>query len=101
MIVLTNCLTLVGDYNFTCSTNQVALEMKAAELDATTFCSNGWETKLGGLRSATVKHSGFADYGVTDAAVPSNVGVNDTVIREARMLHRRRTKATKLGFPAV
>lgn len=75
MIVLTNCLTLVGDYNFTCSTNQVALEMKASELDATTFCSNGWETKLGGLKSATVKHSGFADYGSTDAAFPANVGV--------------------------
>lgn len=76
MIVLANCLALVGNYNFTCSTNQIALEMKASELDATTFCSNGWETKLGGLKSATVKHSGFADYGVTDAALPSNVGVN-------------------------
>lgn len=75
MIVLTNCLALVGDYNFTCSTNQVALEVKAAELDATTFCSAGWETKVGGLKSATVKHSGFTDYGSTDAAFPANVGV--------------------------
>lgn len=76
MIVLTNCLALVGNHNFTCSTNQVALEVKAAELDATTFCSAGWETKVGGLCSATVKHSGFADYGSTDAAFPANVGVN-------------------------
>lgn len=75
MIVLTNCLALVGDYNFTCSTNQVALDVKAAELDATTFCSAGWETKVAGLKSATVKHSGYADYGSTDAAFPSNVGV--------------------------
>lgn len=75
MIVLTNCMVLVGDDNFTCATNQVSLEVKAAEVDSTTFCSAGWETKLGGLKSATVKHSGFADYDVTDAAFPANVGV--------------------------
>lgn len=61
--VLTDVRCYIGDVDATGQTNQIALSGSVVNNDATTFGSNGWETPVGGLKSAKVQYNGFAAMG--------------------------------------
>lgn len=61
VFALTSTEVLQAGARLTCATNEVMLDVQAAELDATVFCSAGWTQKIAGLRSWTLSPSGFWD----------------------------------------
>ncbi|GAA5048182.1 hypothetical protein HNP84_000227 [Thermocatellispora tengchongensis] len=82
-IALTNAYCYVHAHNFTCDTNQLALNAEAATLDRTTFCHQGWTTLAGGgLKSGTFSMGGFWQSAASDAVDPqayADLGVADRV----------------------
>jgi hypothetical protein len=57
--VLTGVNTWVGGHDFTCDTNEASLGIEVDEQENTTFCSGGWRSRIGGLRSVSADLSGF------------------------------------------
>jgi hypothetical protein len=51
--------------------NEVNINATAAQLDSTNFATSGWQTSIGGLRSATLDLKGFFDAGTAD--LPDNL----------------------------
>lgn len=52
---------VAGPYRLTGRSNNVDLELTAAELDCTNFDSGGWMEMIGGIKSAAVSVDGFYD----------------------------------------
>jgi hypothetical protein len=70
VLPLTDCFLHVAGYDFTTDTNNAALGVEAAALDATTFGSSGATTLAGGLKSVSLSYSGFWQVdGSSDQAV--------------------------------
>lgn len=67
--VLDSVTTWVGGHDFTCDTNSIALSVEVDEQDNTTFCSRGWRSRTGGLRSVSADLEGFWQAG-SDAVDP-------------------------------
>jgi len=67
---LTDVFSYVSEYDFTCDTNNAMLDLAAAELDATTFCSSGWTTKIAGLKSVKYDMAGFWQSAANQAVDP-------------------------------
>lgn len=71
VLALTNAFCYLHGHNFTCDTNQLNLSLEAAQLDRTTFCSNGWTTLAGGgLKSGQFSMGGFWQSAASDAVDP-------------------------------
>lgn len=79
---LIDAYAYVGGYDFTTDTNQATLGVSVAELDSTTFGSDGWREVTGGLSSVTFDMAGFwqsaADQAVDPQAFPA-LGTVDQV----------------------
>jgi predicted secreted protein len=67
--ILNSVTTWVGGHDFTCDTNSIALSVEVDEQDNTTFCSRGWRSRIGGLRSVSADLEGFWQAG-SDAVDP-------------------------------
>jgi hypothetical protein len=65
--VLKDVTYLHDGYDLSGLTNTVALDVEAAELDATTFGGNGWRERLAGLKSSNLDASGFVDLETVDS----------------------------------
>ena len=76
---LTDCAIWVGALDLSTEHNQVSLESRAAELDATTFGSGGWTARRGGLKSVSLNHQGFTNYAEPDATLSTNFLVTEVV----------------------
>lgn len=63
-----------GASRLSCSANSVDVSTGVAILDATTFCSDGWEEKVPGLRTASVQIGGFWELTNIDAQVAAQLG---------------------------
>lgn len=81
VIALTNAFCYVAGHNFTCDTNQLALNNEAAALDRTVFCHQGWTTLAGGgLKTGAFSMGGFWESAESDAVDPiafGDLGVAD------------------------
>lgn len=73
LLSLTDAYLYVGGYDFTTDVNTATLSSDVAQLDATTFNSNGFQELAGGLKSSNLAWSGFwqSASGVSDQA-PDN-----------------------------
>lgn len=67
---LTNATTYISGYDFTCDSNKAQVEVAVNELDATTFCSNGWKEVAAGLKSVAFNQSGFWQSAASQAVDP-------------------------------
>lgn len=56
---LLDVFSYVDGHDFTCDTNVAKLEMTVAELDSTTFCSNGWQELTPGLKTVNFAMEGM------------------------------------------
>lgn len=63
-----------GSSRLACSANSLDVSTDVAILDATTFCSDGWEAKKPGLRSASLTVGGFWDLNLIDAQLAAQFG---------------------------
>jgi hypothetical protein len=81
VLALTNVFTYADGYDFTCDSNEARLVTDVTKLDVTTFCSNGWEESIGGLRTANFTLKGFwqAGSGEMDVEVFPNLGGTKTM----------------------
>lgn len=68
---LTDAFIHCAGYDFTVDTNNAVLAMDAAQLDATTFNSGGWQEVVGGLKTASLSYSGFWQ-AAADGQAPDN-----------------------------
>lgn len=57
-IALLDVFTYTDGHDFTCDTNEATLEMTVAQLNKTTFCSNGWTELVAGLKATTFAYGG-------------------------------------------
>lgn len=57
--VLTDVGTWVGGYNLTCDTNSATLSVEVDDQETTTFCTNGWRSKVGGMREISCDLEGL------------------------------------------
>lgn len=78
-IVLQNVSMLADGYNLSASTNKVKLALSADDLDVTSFASNGYKERVGGLKSVSFNAEGFYTTDGSDALYGTNLGVSDTV----------------------
>lgn len=62
-LVLTDATILAGPTDLSGQSNEVALDMSADNLDATTFRSQGWRDRKTGLKSGNANVKGFWDAG--------------------------------------
>src|SRR5262245_27081692 len=79
--MFTNITTYVDGHDFTCDTNKAMLDVTVAELDASTFCSNGWQDLIAGLKSHQFSMEGLWQAGTAqvDPEVFPTLGVAKTV----------------------
>lgn len=77
---LLDVFTYVDAHDFTCDTNVARLEMTVAELNSTTFCSNGWTELTPGLKTVTFNYEGMWQAGTAqvDPEVFPNLGTTKT-----------------------
>lgn len=61
------------ELDLSCFTNQVAVNVEESVLDATTFCSAGWEVPIAGLASVSWTASGPTDMATATASQTSAV----------------------------
>ena len=61
------------ELDLSCFTRDITVNVEAAEVDATTFCSGGWMVPISGLRSAMWTAAGPADMATATAAQTSAV----------------------------
>lgn len=80
VISLLNVTTYADGHDFSCDTNVAKLEMTVAELDKTTFCSDGWKELIGGLKTVTFSEEGVWQAGAAqvDPEVFPNLGTTKT-----------------------
>lgn len=62
IFVLKDADIFTGPVELSCVANNVSIETSADELDATTFCSDGWKVTQGGMKSWSATVAGFTDY---------------------------------------
>lgn len=77
-LVLTNARILAGQADMSGLSNMVELEYEAEEKETTTFGPGGHRTRIGGLRSASIKSGGLWDAGtpaLPDDRLFADVGV--------------------------
>lgn len=77
--VLTDVGTWVSGYDFTCDSNSASLSIEVDDQETTTFCTNGWRSRVGGLREISCDLEGFwqAGSGQVDAEVFGSLGVTN------------------------
>lgn len=77
---LLDVFTYADSHDFTCDTNKAMLEMTVAELDSTTFCSNGWKEVTPGLKSVAFNMEGLWQAGTAqvDPEVFPTLGTTKT-----------------------
>jgi hypothetical protein len=63
LAAMTGCAYFVGGADLTSQSNRLSLDAMVAELDGTTFGSNGVKEVFGGLESAAITAGGFVDFG--------------------------------------
>lgn len=63
VLALTDAEILAGPLRLTGRSNEVDLNLEAAELDVTNFDSGGWKEVIGGIRLASASTAGFYDPG--------------------------------------
>lgn len=63
--VLTSVTSWVAGWDFTCDTNSVTLGVSVDDQENTTFCSNGWRTRAGGLKEIEASLEGYWQAGDT------------------------------------
>lgn len=67
-----------GPVDFSCVSTNVNVETTVEELDATTFCSDGWKVNQAGLKSWTIAIEGFTSYSDFESATPGyNAGTEE------------------------
>jgi hypothetical protein len=71
---LLDAFAYVAGHDFTTDTNQLGLNGSAAQLDATTFGSNGWQENAYGLKSGNFNMQGFWQSALDDAVDPEAWG---------------------------
>lgn len=70
-----NTPTLVLDgTRVACSANSVTVDASVDALDTTTFCSDGWRERIGGLFDAQIDIGGFWELTDVDADMWANLG---------------------------
>lgn len=74
--VLTDVGTWVAGYDFTCDSNSVSLSIEVDDQENTTFCTNGWRSRVGGLREVSADLEGYwqAGTGQVDAETFNTLG---------------------------
>lgn len=77
--VLLDCQIFAGGYDLTGTTNKVGLTEASDELDATTFGSNGFRERLGGIMTTDVTHEGFMAVPSPDNGLFASLGVQAQV----------------------
>jgi hypothetical protein len=60
---LLNCAYFVGGVDLSSQSNRISFESMVAEVDATTFGSNGSKEVVGGIESVNVSGGGYVDFG--------------------------------------
>lgn len=70
---LTDVDLFANGLDLSCFSNQLEVSSEAATLDATTFCSGGWDVPIAGRRSTMVSASGPTDMATATAAQTSAV----------------------------
>ncbi|MGW3808854.1 hypothetical protein [Micromonospora sp. NPDC005113] len=81
-IALTDATVWVGGYDFTGDVNQISLNATADQLDVTTFGSDGFRNRIGGLKDVSAQVAGFWSSGTSAAPDPHlspDLGVADRV----------------------
>lgn len=76
VFALTDVFVHVDGHDYSCDSNVATLDMTAAELDVSTFCSNGWKEVIAGVKTTTFNLEGFwqAGSGEMDPEVHPNLG---------------------------
>lgn len=75
VIALTNVRPVVDGIELTTVSNQATVNLSTADLDTTTFGSNGFRTAIAGLRTSTVDVNGYVDFSfAADAALWNKIG---------------------------
>ncbi|HEX6968605.1 MAG TPA: hypothetical protein VF174_07335 [Micromonosporaceae bacterium] len=80
---LTDATCWVGGYDFTGDLNQIQLSASVNELDATTFGSGGFRSRIGGLRDVQASLAGYWSSDTSAAPDPHlmpDLGVADRVV---------------------
>lgn len=77
--VLTDVGTWVAGHDFTCDTNSASLSIEVEDQEDTTFCTNGWRSRTGGLREVSCDFEGFWQAGASqvDGEAFSTLGVKN------------------------
>lgn len=65
--VLKDADIYAGPVELSCVANNVTIDTTADELDATTFCSDGWKTMVGGMKTWSLQVAGFTNYAFESA----------------------------------
>lgn len=80
--VLTDVTTWIAGHDFTCDSNSVSLSVEVDDQETTTFCSNGWRTRVGGLREVESDVSGFWQAGddAVDPVVFNSLGTRNEAV---------------------
>jgi hypothetical protein len=103
---LLDVFTYVDGHDFTCDTNVAKLEANVAELNSTTFCSNGWTELTPGLKSVAFTMEGMWQAGTNqvDPEVFPTLGTTKTftmgpVDTEGTVAYLWRAKDVKYELP--
>lgn len=85
VFVLTDVGTWVAGYDFTCDTNSASLSIEVDDQETTTFCTNGWRSRTGGLREVSADLEGFWQAGAdqVDSEVFNSLGVKNEAVTMA------------------
>lgn len=87
--VLTNARLFVGGFDLSCDFNSLSLSTEVEEHDVSTFCNNGYRSRVAGLSDIGLSGSGFWDSDGTsepDDVFFGNLGLDNvamTVVPEA------------------
>lgn len=80
--VLTSVASWVAGWDFTCDTNKATLKVDVDDQENTTFCSNGWKTRTGGLLNVDANLEGYWQAGdtVVDKELFDTLGTRNEVV---------------------
>jgi len=83
--VLTDVTTWIGGYDFTCDSSSASLQVKVDDQETTTFCTNGWKSRVGGLREVSCDLDGFwqAGTGQVDPEMFSTIGNSNEPVTQS------------------
>lgn len=69
-----------GSVDFSCVSTNVGVETTVEELDATTFCSDGWKVNQAGLKSWTLSLEGYTSFSDFESATPGyDIGTEEAL----------------------